>query len=505
MFSKTYSATLIGTEGEIIEVETGLLPGLHSFQIVGLPHKSVKEAKERISLAIHRSQAKSPLKFNKKIIINLAPADIPKEGSQFDLAIALSFLSASGQIKKLPSSAVFIGELGLNGEVKKIFGALPIVLSAQSLNFEEIYLPSENLKEVSFVEGIKIFPVNSLIQLINHLEEKELIKPIIPHWPEYQKLKNAQEFSYIKGQLLAKRALAISAGGGHNILLSGPPGTGKTLLAKNLIALLPPLCQEEAIEVAKVYSAVGLERDNFFQPPFRAPHHSASAVAILGGGQNPQPGEISLAHRGVLFLDEMPEFSRDILEGLREPIENGKIVISRAKGKITFPAKFILVGAKNPCPCGYYADPEKECKCTLAEIRKYHKKISGPLLDRIDIFIDIFRPEADELFEKVDDFNLEKVKEKIQQAKEIQLKRYKDLKIFQNSELSLKEIQKFCSLKEKEEAFLKEAIKSLNFSPRAIHRVLKIARTIADLENKENIEINHLAEAIQYRAKENEN
>jgi magnesium chelatase family protein len=492
MNSKVYSAILDGLEGKIVEVEAGLLPGLTAFSIVGLGDKAVQEAKERISFALKSINAKPPFKFNRKTIINLAPADIKKEGSNLDLAIAISFLIASRQIPPIKKKILFLGELSLEGKLRKIRGALPIVLSLYK-EFEEIYLPEENYPEIKFLKIENLYLFESLREIIDHLERRKIKENFKGEDFKYKEKNLDLEFIKISDYIL--RVITIASAGRHNLILYGPPGTGKTLIAKNIVNLLPELTYEEALEVTSIYSSANELREGFItSPPLRNPHHSSSSVAILGGGQNPKPGEVSLAHRGILFLDELPEFKRDVLEGLREPLENGEITISRSRKTIKMPAKFMLIGAYNPCPCGFYMDPERECKCTIAEIKKYHKKLSGPIMDRIDIKINVPRIKGDEVFSE-SIRNYKDIIGKIKELKELQFKRQNKF----NSELNPKEIKEYCKLSLKAEDFLKKSIDNLRLSLRAIHKIIKTAKTIADFENKDIIDVNHVAEALQYR------
>jgi magnesium chelatase family protein len=498
MFARVFSAILDGLEGEIVEVETGLLSGITSFSIVGLTDKAIQEAKERITLALKSIGSKPPLKFNRKTVVNLAPADIKKEGSYLDLGIAISFLAASKQINiNLDRRILFLGELSLDGNLRKIKGALPIILSLEKY-FDEIYLPEENLNEVKYLKTEKIFLFKNLREVIDHIEGRNVKERFVPQEFSYEE--KLEDISFIKISDYILRALLISASGRHNLLLYGPPGTGKTLIAKNLVNLLPSLNYEESLEVTSIYSAGGETLNDFiYRPPFRSPHHSASPVSILGGGQNPKPGEISLAHRGVLFLDELPEFRRDILEGLREPLESGEITVARAKKTIKYPAKFLFVGAYNPCPCGYYGDPEKECTCSPADIRRYRKKISGPILDRIDMLINVPRMKGEDVL-KEDLRDYKDIVEKISEMKEIQMRRQGKY----NSEIDPKEIKKYCKMDEKAEELLKKSIDRLKISIRAAHKIIKIAKTISDLEKRDIIKAEDIGEAIQYRTKEEE-
>jgi magnesium chelatase family protein len=486
MFTKIKSATLSGIFPEIIEIEVGLMGGFPNFQIVGLPDETINEAKERINLAIKNISAKPPNKINSRVVVNLAPADLKKEGSLLDLPIALAYLSASKQIKTLPKDYLFLGELGLDGKLRKIKGALPIALKAIG-HFSAIVLPEENISEVSFLKEIKIYSFSHLQEVVDFLEGRILKIPIEPQEFNFKNEDLDLNFLVIDDYIL--RGIVLGVIGNHNFLLYGPPGTGKTLIAQNIVNLLPNLDYSSALEVSAIYSALGLLQEKIiFRPQLRAPHHSASATSILGGGKEARPGEVTLAHRGVLFFDELPEFRRDVLEGIREPLETGEITIARAKKVVKYPARFLFVGAYNPCPCGFYGDPEIECKCSISEINRYQKKISGPLLDRIDIHLNVPRIESEKIF---------KVREKISQ-------RYKNENFKNNSEIPAKKIKEYCQLTFEAENFFKNAIDKYRLSLRGIHKVLKLSRTIADYENKEKIDIESLSEALQYRFREND-
>ncbi|MCP6720126.1 MAG: YifB family Mg chelatase-like AAA ATPase [Patescibacteria group bacterium] len=510
---RLYSAELDGINAELIEVEADLNVGLHSFNIVGLADKAVSEAKERVNSALKNCGIKPPTKENRRITINLAPADIKKIGSRFDLSIALAYLLASDQLKRFDTEdKIFIGELSLDGTLRPVNGCLSITLLAKQKGIRQIFVPEANAVEAAAIPDVKVMPVRNLNQLIEHLENIKIIpkQPITMIEPGYPP--SLVTLGEIKGQAAAKRALLVAAAGGHNMIMTGSPGTGKTMIAQAFASILPPPTIEESIEITRIYSAAGLNFNNSFinHRPFRAPHHSASRISIIGGGTNPKPGEISLAHRGVLFLDETPEFHRDVLEGLRQPLESGSVHVARVKKTLTFPARFMLVAAMNPCPCGYFDDSEKECRCTANEVFRYQKKVSGPLLDRIDIQLEVPRIPIEELRTKSTDDNIEKfMREQVMKARLIQEKRFTHLKpkIFSNAEMSSKQVDGTVRLESGAEELLKQTLERAFVSARGYYRILKVAQTIADLAAASGQEISptvkkeHLAEAFQYRLK----
>lgn len=495
--AKVYSAAVVGLEAYPVEVEVDIAQGLPSFTIVGLPDKAIEESKERVRSAIRNSGAQFPAK---KITVNLAPADIKKEGPSYDLAIALGILAAAEVIPRISPNVLFVGELSLNGNLRRVNGVLPIA-SSLAQKFKEIILPEVNAPEATLVKNIIIRPAPNLKNLIFYFKKEKTLPLFNKKYRGVNSVNIENDFSEIKGQEQAKRALEIAAAGGHNVIFSGSPGTGKTMLARSLPSILPQMTEDEVLEVTKIYSVAGILSSD--QPlinsrPFRAPHHTTSSVALVGGGSFPRPGEITLAHHGVLFMDEFPEFPRSVLEALRQPLEDGIITVSRAQGSLQFPAKFILIAAQNPCPCGYLGDNLKSCICTSQQIIRYQKKVSGPLLDRIDIHVEVPRLKYEKIAENQSSETSVSIKARVDQARVIQQRRFQKI----NAQMNAKELKKYCALDENTKKLLASAVRQFQLSVRQYTRILKVARTIADLAPSENIKNAHLAEALQYRIKE---
>jgi len=502
MLSKVNTCGLLGIDGYMVSVETDISKGLPAFEIVGLGDAAVKEAKERIRAAIRNSGFEFP---SRRITINLAPADLKKEGTSYDLPMAAGILAASGIFPcDALSNCVLLGELSLDGTLRPVYGVLPKTITAREKGFDTIFTPYENAKEAAVVKGIKVIPVPGLSDLVKHFRGENILLPLESSWSSHsgEEHKNEPDFADVKGQGHVKRALEVAAAGGHNLLMIGSPGSGKTMLARRMPLILPDLSFEEALEITKIYSVAGLlppDSALVTKRPFRAPHHTISPVSLVGGGRIPKPGEVSLAHLGVLFLDELPEFGKNALEVLRQPLEDGFVHISRINGSFTYPCNTTLIAAANPCRCGFYLDETRECTCTLQEVKAYLGRLSGPLLDRIDIQVDVPTLNYSDLESEEPAEPSCIIRERVNKARNIQRNRFSQTGIYCNAQMTSPMVRKYCRLGKEESDLLREAFSSLGLTARSHNKILKVARTIADLEGAENINSVHISEAIQYR------
>ena len=509
MLAKCKTCAVVGLNGLIVEVEVDILPGLPAFNIVGLPDAAVKEASERVRSAIRNAGCEFPMR---RVTVNLAPADHRKAGPAYDLPIAVAVLISSGQIEDVPNSSIFLGELSLDGTLRHTNGILPMVAVAREEGIQRVFVPAPDANEAALVDGVETIPVSSLGQLLHHLNGGPRISPATSDiaadsngFVSANGCRGGVNIADIRGQEHAKRAIEVAAAGGHNLLMSGPPGSGKTLLARSLPSILPRLTRDEALEVTKIFSISGLLPSSsplVDRRPFRSPHYTISNAGLVGGGRMPRPGEITLSHRGVLFLDELPEFGHAVLEVLRQPIEDKVVTISRAQGTVTFPANFMLVAAMNPCPCGFAGDPGKQCVCSPSQVTRYAKRISGPLMDRIDLFVEVPRVEYEKLTMPSGTDTSARTRERIEAARLVQARRFEGTGLITNAEMGPVEVWEYCKVDDTAAGLLRMATSRLRLSARAFHRVLKLGRTIADLGGAENVESPHLAEALQYRPAE---
>lgn len=508
MLSKVFSSATYGIDAYFVEIETHIEKNLPAFTIVGLPDSAIKESRERVIAAIKNSGYEFPVK---KLTINLAPADIKKEGSAFDLPIAIGILASNETVKSdLLSDSVILGELSLDGTLRHVKGALPVAVETKKNGKRVLIVPSDSVNEASIVDGIDVYGMDNINEVIEFLNGDIEKKPVFTSKEEIFSSVNKYhlDFSEVKGQENVKRALEVAAAGAHNIIMIGPPGSGKTMLAKRIPSILPPLTFEEALETTKIHSVAGIMQRNqalITERPFRSPHHTVSDAALVGGGSFPRPGEVSFAHHGVLFLDELPEFKKNVLEVLRQPLEDARVTVSRSKMSLEFPANFMLAAAMNPCPCGFYTDPNKECTCTTQQIQKYMARISGPLLDRIDIHIEVPAVKYKELSSEVKGESSDEIRKRVVASRRIQLERFSHLKhVYTNADMGSKEVREFCKLDSASAELLKMAMTKLGLSARAYDRILKVSRTIADLESSDKILPQHISEAIQYRSLDRE-